>query len=352
MSFILKNKKGLSAYGTPNNVAKDSDVASLASQSANPACEELARTLQRLPLSPDGAWRMCWLPASGWGNESHETQGDPGDALAAFEALPSIAAALAKAKPHLPAKIAKDMESFPSKATCQKLLEISVEQGGPEAFASEGEGWAVWMEAGQGWMDDKKRPGPLGAARMFESAAGCLRTAKAACFGSNHGRGPAAIVKIALEPIGFDPSSPIDSRVVDADPVRASIARREAKEIGEAIETGAAVCHDETSGCSFGWATWIFHPNSSNEKAGFVSHRNTLGPLCGAQLSNEPVRQWGASCLVNVRLRPTDIFERLGDAPAALVERDILLGLRSVMSAAIRRSEETPATARINSGSI
>ena len=245
----------------------------------------------------------------------------------------------------------------PKSAVLKNLSEAVIKPAGPEVNAQDGIGWAIWMERGQGWMDHKKRPAQAcSEARLFESAAAALRTAKAAGFGSNtSSRGPALIVQIALEPVEIlvrETRNGTNLAVIEG-----ALAKRESDEIEKALllDWESALtpsAQDLKPGTFEGCAIWIEGNRQTQTTSGFKNQRNDAGPLGGAQLHSNTAQAlqhltWynNGCCIVKIIARPTAISENLEQANTAPVLALIAQGQAHSTQSSIAKAAASPAAA-------
>ena len=225
-------------------------------------------------------------------------------------------------------------------------------------------GWAIWMEEGRGWMDDRKRPAKrCSEARLFESQAAAARTAKAARFGDGRERGPCALVRVDLEARSVHSRHESESAPLTG--LDGAMARRDEEELERALSEGleVALCEGDVSEFT-GWATWGAYPSGEEGeegRAGFLNIRGGFGPLSGADLSPTPERarskgNWRAVswAVVGILARPVEVSERIGAAEAAEVEEAVLRGRRAAdgMAAELARMDAGSAPKRTQASSI
>lgn len=355
MPCIVRNDKGLCAGHSPALIIAGHELAELQSRLgalAEPIPDKdreiLSRALSDLAslpyeTSPAQAHRppnKAMISLAGWNNAAQPLP----LSAAAFDEQTRRLLSLARAKPdllrlahllHGERSLGFALERVPSESSLLKIASHRVEPIGAESNAAPSEGYAIWMEQGQGWMDLKKRPSGLQSARLFESEAAAERTAKAAGFGDGARRGPAAIAQIALEPIEIVRRSP-NAGIVAAD---GAISAREAALLASALALGDAFSLESAESLSSqglasaeeGYAFWSRSPSEDDSPSGFLNKDQTRGPLSGAMLFDSEGRaaSFGVGgyyrgefefAIAKVRARPVSVASRLGAAPAALVE--------------------------------
>lgn len=243
---------------------------------------------------------------------------------------------------------------LPKKAALEKALACNFTDLAPGWEAEGGDAYAIWMGSARelGYMDDKKRPAGAASARLFESAAAASRTAKAARFGVGGSRGPAAIVKLAVEPVdilfaqgssGEAPRSAISE--LEAAEISAALEEASPEEIAQALggEQPAMPAPPQIgrAGCQLGYASWIDRPKLSEGPQGFVNIRSELGPLTSAVLSLHEhfahSKTGAGGCVVKVALRPVEIMERLGAPKTSGLEACIAWEAESARRAALAK---------------
>lgn len=237
------------------------------------------------------------------------------------------------------AKIEKDR--IPSMAKIKKIKEEwRIEEYSDAKAAEPGYGWAIWMGSARnlGYMDDKKRAAGAGSARLFESEAAALKTAKSARFGDEGSeRGPCAVVKMFIEPIEVLNENGVNSAIIQE-----VIKRKEAMELREALEYGnvegiqAALedleipdvkLRNALAGQEEGLAFWVknnYYGQDGDE--GFLNYRNQVGPLNGAtihKLNSKKEVYYDGAIKVRVRIRPVEIGTKIGEPDVKDVEQAI-----------------------------
>jgi hypothetical protein len=385
--LTIKNEKGLSASHHSIHLIQVSDMQKLVGAVTADATlaldkkEELLGALGQLaalPIEETEMWtgdyrnhRMIkkslhtlrFVP-SGWVNET-QTMDAPRETVernwAVLRALDACRATLvAQVKKHnIPAwhQYAHEKEpklafhDLPSASAVKKLKDVVVEEAGAHTAARAGRAFAIWMGAARtvGYMDTKKNPAGAAGARLFESAAAAERTARAARFGDDKDRGPAAIVELAIEPVA------LDGGAGRPEPVLAELARLERDQLQEALESasldrirsmlGEASAPEpeaapldattlkelEIAGAQDGWAVWMDYSgaHANKEHAGFLNQRDGVGPLVGAVLheskdkAERKTGYWHSSAqaaLLRVTARPVAIASMIGAANVAPVE--------------------------------
>ena len=226
---------------------------------------------------------------------------------------------------------------LPSKAELKRVLTCVVVDLEPGWEARAGVAYAIWMgrSADKGYMDEYKLPVGSAGARLFESAAAATRTAKAAKFGADGVRGPAAIVRLVIEPVevlmaesskGNTPRQAIAE--LEAAEIEAALEEASSEDIAEALGESPAPMlpapNIGRAGRQEGFACWSEnllwssdHKGTSQlSTQGFVNIRGDLGPLTSAVLAVDAhqarSKNWGDGCVVKVALRPVEIVEILG----------------------------------------
>jgi hypothetical protein len=228
--------------------------------------------------------------------------------------------------------------------------------------AKGGHAWAIWMGSAreQGYMDDKKRPAGASAARLFESEAAALRTAKAAKFGGE--RGPAAIVRVGVECQEIVKSEPgancaapkmqmalREARELDAVLEEASLEeiRRVLGEAPEIEEAESSMPKEGSlAGREDGYACWVDVPSSNGNagRCGFLNIRNELGPLLGAALRATPEGAqsksgyWNSNtAIVKVSCAPISVDAKLGEPEIASLQTAIAWEAAESAKAALQK---------------
>lgn len=366
MSCAIKNEKGLNGACQPIALAPVSALQKIAqgvddgAHGLTEAEAKLASEMAALLLSLPGRgakhwhnkgndWVLLQAWPSGWANAQQAVKTSMAEVKKEWEVVAKARALLPKAAPALK-KIGRELaeldESIPKAPAIKRMGAWTVEEAGPEAAARSAEAFAIWMGGPRelGYMDGKKRPAGAASARLFESAGAALRTAKAAGFDVR--RGPAAIVRLLIEPLevvgesrGMNAVraelSRIESEALERSMEEASLERlREA--LGEApppeIQT---IEEDSLAGAEEGYARWTV--GWRENEAGFLNYDTTPGPLGGAMLhaTEAQARQQGyyqtsatEDGVAKVRARPIEICERLGEpnvkelSKAIEIERD------------------------------
>lgn len=273
---------------------------------------------------------------TGWGNEHNPVNTTKENVEKEWETLKAIRAQYKKAVVIFD-KVSWDLKeldtNLPKESSLKKSASWIVEEVDPNAAARAGFGWAIWMGSPRelGYMDGKKRPAGAASARLFESEAAAVRTAKAARFGTD--RGPAAIVKLMIEPLELVESSG------GGDEVRAEMARIESASITQALEEASlerlqAVLGDSSAvnvaipedpegslaGSDTGYALWRGYKDMDG--SGYVNYNGGAGPLNGALLRSSlkdvknNMYSYGAvegHTVVKVKARPVEIGQLIGE---------------------------------------
>lgn len=360
--FSLSNEKGLMARFEVIPIIKKEVVEKLAER--EDALGDFLRVLSK-GCGTNKIWNSMstkkadeWLTAppwpTSWANESGTAEGTEADweATKVFmrrlrEGLDEHGEELKKEAEKIDERLSGErLEGMWSRVPSAKQIakvskEARVKEAGAEAFARGGTAWAIWMEKEKGYMDAKKRGSGIEKARLFESSAAAKRTAVAARFGEGKERGPAAVVEIAIEATAIIECE--GSASERTNPVRAELARREAEELTRALDFEGETTEARGDEWGEAIALWLMHPWKEGEYAGFRNARGCEGPLAGAQLYDE--KSWrsalrGSDAGVRVRVRPTRVSERLGEAPAKEVEEKIARGAAALAGEALRRAEE------------
>lgn len=258
--------------------------------------------------------------------------------------------------------------ALPKKAAVARAKAMVLEELEAGWEAKGGQAWAIWMGSPreQGYMDDKKRPAGAAGARLFESAAAAMRTAKAAKFGGE--RGPAAIVRLRVECVKIESSEPGSPCAA----VRSHMARREALEIQESLEEASiddirralgepvadgapaaeAPAEGSLAGREEGYACWIEgQAGSWREDSGFVNIRGAVGPLTGAVLKptvkGAQQKGWsGQSSIVRVACWPVAIDDLVGEPIVASLSCAIAWEQEQAASDALRKQDAQTLKAR------
>lgn len=380
MPCSAKNDKGLCAGFVPvpliSGAALDSlrellsDPPASLPPSAAESLHALESALRSLPLRHAYASTplvFFFASLSGWNNASEPIPLSAAEFLAqtgALEILSSRRAefrdALALLPPPLAEPLLAALPLAPSLPALRKIRSYRIEDIGAESNAAPAEGFALWMERGQGFMDLAKRPAGLSSARLFESPSAAERTAKAAGFGDSGSRGPCAVVRVAIEPISVEsrsrPGAPLGA-------LEAAISAHEASLLEMALSMGGsfspqaaeAARSDSLAGSSLGHAFWSCSPDEPRFPSGFLNKAHSRGPLSGATLFPSPERaeSFGVAGLYRgdyaialARLRPLRVESRLGAAPASAVEAACSLEReRALLEALARSGSGSPAHA-------
>lgn len=366
MTCAIKNEKGLNGACYPIALAKaESMREALKAARANPALSEaekasateLANLILALPGRGSGrgrekdAWVCLRAWPSSWVNGQQPFAGTEEEARQEWEMVAKARALMSKALPAFE-KVGWSLkeldESLPKASAIKRMANWKVEAAGAQAAARAAQAWAVWMGGPRelGYMDGKKRPAGAASARLFESASAALRTAKAAKFGGD--RGPAAIVRLMIEPLEIVG----DSNGLDA--VRSELARAEGEALERSMEEASlerlrqmlgeapaapvqTIEAGSLAGAEEGYARWAgVGPGHPEVEAGFLSYAGTPGPLAGALLhaTERGARATGyyyssaEEGVVKVRARPMEICELIGEpnvkelGKAIEIERD------------------------------
>lgn len=274
---------------------------------------------------------------SGFGNETAQWSAPAAQLAKHWETLAEIAQGAAAALSGLAGGKVEEarknlMKELPTKAAMAKMKSAAVQDLEEGWEAKGGEAWAIWMGSAreQGYMDDKKRPGGAASARLFESSAAALRTAKLAKFGAD--RGPASIVRLRVECVEITSSAEGSS----CSAVRMQMAKREAQEISESMESAsldqirqalgeptsepaqalAAPEAGSLAGREDGYGSWVDEAGNQS-KGGFLNIRGEAGPLTGAVLKSSAagakgLGYWQAS-VIKVSCWPVAIDETIGE---------------------------------------
>lgn len=317
---------------------------------------------------------------SGFGNETVQWNMSADTLRAhldAFEALhQSAAAELAGLRVDAAAKERESafLGELPKKTAFAKFKALAINELEEGWEAKGGEAWAIWMGSARelGYMDDKKRPSGAASARLFESSAAALRTAKAAKFGSD--RGPAAIVRLRVECIEIVSSE----QGASCTAVRQQMARQESLEILESMETAsldqirealgepmaspkpALTAPEEGSlaGRENGYACWVdvnarVSGYARDGASGFVNIRGDLGPLTGAVLkatasaAGHSHGYWGGqTSVVKVSCWPVGIDETIGEPNVANLRAAIDWEQAQAAEAALKKQDSDTLRAR------
>lgn len=368
MPCAIKNEKGLNGACHEIALAPVSALKRVAEikAGAHGLSEEeaaLAAKMASLLLSLPGRGSKDWYNSknntdwvklkawpSGWANAQQPYEGSEAQVRQEWALVSQAREMLSKAQPALK-KIGQDLanldDKLPKASAIKRMAGWTVEAAGAETAARAGEAWAIWMGGARelGYMDGKKRPAGAAGARLFESEKAALRTAKAARFGSD--RGPAAIVRLIIEPLEVMPGA----KGMDA--VRAELSRLESEELSRSMEEASLERLREAlgeapapapqimdsgslAGAEEGFARWV---SGGDEKAqaGFLNYDQRPGPLAGAQLhptergARDASYWWGALSedgVARVRARPIEIGELIGEpnvkelSKAIEIERD------------------------------
>lgn len=316
---------------------------------------------------------------SGFGNETVQWAQSAQGLRAhweAFEALTQSASAdLAGLRVDEAAKARENalMAALPKKTALAKMKSLAINELEEGWEAKGGEAWAIWMGSARelGYMDDKKRPAGAASARLFESSAAALRTAKAAKFGSD--RGPASIVRLRVECVEIVSSE----QGASCSAVRQQMARQESLEIAESMEeasldqiraalgeptaspkpTLAAPEEGSLAGRENGYACWVDAGVSlgygRQGASGFVNIRGVLGPLTGAVLkattsaAEHNHGYWGGqTSVVKISCWPVGIDETIGEPNVANLRAAIEWEQAQAAEAALKKQDSDKLRAR------
>jgi hypothetical protein len=254
--------------------------------------------------------------------------------------------------------------ALPKASAIKRMSGWTVQEATPEAAARAAEAWAIWMGGPRelGYMDGKKRPAGAASARLFESVGAARRTAKAAQFGGE--RGPAAIVKLMIEPLEVmegakgmaavrrelarAESETLERSMEEAslDRLREALGEAPAREI-QTIEEGSLAGSDE------GYARWS--GGWQNTEGGFVNYSGELGPLGGALLhasegAAKNAGYWNKSTaedgVAKVRARPVEICESFGEPNVKELKKAIEMEHGREQAEALARAGEAALKAR------
>ena len=357
MPIIIKNEKGL--YAT-SSIIRIGAVDFEAVKSAYGADEDCARWCAKFEgmmvkeglywgakKYPESYWFTCPDVPSGFGNETQQWHKTESELRAWWREIGELRADFSKWSKKLAKKTdfaSKSMDAvekfIPKAANIAKWEGFFLESLDPGWEAKGGSAWAIWMGSArqQGYMDDKKRPAGASGARLFESEAAAMRTAKAAKFGSD--RGPAAIVRMGVQCQEISHSEP--GALCEAP--KQQMALREARELQDYLEEASlddirmalgespserapkaeAPVAGSLAGGEDGFACWVDVVGAESKRGGFLNIRNELGPLLGAALrptleaAKNKSAYWGAhTSVVRVSCAPLSIDAKIGEPQVA-----------------------------------
>lgn len=336
----------------------------------------------RRPGQPAEEWATMSAWPSGWVNEQQPVGMTPQEARAEWALAQRIRAAMALGLPALE-KIGIPLSELeanaPKASSLKKTSAWTVEEAGAHLAANAGFAWAIWMGGARelGYMDDKKRPAGAASARLFESAAAASRTAKAARFGGD--RGPAAIVKLRIEPTDIVEASPgagdevrmelasIEARSLESAMEEASLDRlREALGEGPGREAPAPQPEGSLAGAESGFAVWrdtrekaaFSTPSGGGDSslgAGFINYKGELGPLVGATLHASAQKAKSAyyvgyggarDAIVRVRSQPAEVCALIGEPNVKELQSAIEAEEERNTSAALAKADASALRAR------